>query len=376
MAEKKNQHLVPACYLRAFLSKNSEKNTKFEPGVFVNNSTLTDRWRMRSVNHRVFTKAYFYNLSNENPKNPKVENYLSSVESDFSKYAREVLRGSVTVENLSFMSYFVLLQFIRVESFIDMFQNAWDRVASFADAYDGGMAYQNAVKDLAKKQILSMNSGDIINSHACIVYNETKFPFLTSDSPVLRRQVNIDDMSELFPKDVLVREEDRSQEFLLVFFPISPKVAYVSCPLIKKSAEKHLSLSDSSLINIFHLNVELIKNSSAYVYSSVEEPIKGQDELSKYLVSLKDDSGIYAKIHTSNNRVISLATIESDEREAISLVLKKAEDVREINVGDDVSLVELISAGSFIHSMRFCQISAIDHETGFIRIESKIKLGL
>jgi len=220
MPEKKNQHLVPACYLRNFeadISEIRKVNPKFCSGIYINNNMLTENWKLKSVTHKSLTKSYFYNLPEDDPKQPLIENYLSSVEGDYATYIKQIIEGEVNNENLSFMSYFVTLQFMRVEAFIDMFQGAWDKVAGWIDKFEGKDSYKTALKDISKRQLVGLDLGYIIHWHSVIIYNETNFPFITSDNPVVRRQINISDALEIIPRKYLSQDVNESIEYACFF---------------------------------------------------------------------------------------------------------------------------------------------------------------
>ncbi|TNJ34131.1 DUF4238 domain-containing protein, partial [Chlorobaculum thiosulfatiphilum] len=151
---------------------------------------LTHDILRRTVNHKTLTRSYFYNLPEDNPKKPLIENFLSMVEGDYVKYSKEIIEESTNNENMSFMSYFVILQFMRVEAFLESFQSSFDKVAEWADMYVGGNSYKTAFKDIAKRQLLETDLGDILYLHSVIIYNKTDFPFITSDNPVVITPAN------------------------------------------------------------------------------------------------------------------------------------------------------------------------------------------
>lgn len=274
-------------------------------------------------------------------------------------------------ENMSFMSYFVTLQFMRVESFIDNYQYAWDKIAEHMDAFEGVSNYKNTLKDITKRQLVYTDLGHLIHQHSGIIYNKTNFPFVTSDNPVIRRQINIADAFKVIPKRFLAELVDESLEYAFFFLPLSPSVAYISCQLIK-SREK-LTFHDEDLENIFYLNYSSIKNSYAKVYSSIIEPIKGEKELSKYLSSKYET---IVKIYTQSKRVICEGSIVNDSNFIISLKLDDLQQVQLIKDGEQIKLVEIIENGESIRGMRDCKISSIDYVEGLITIESNLKFGI
>lgn len=371
MPEKKNQHLVPACYLRNFeadVSEKQRKNPRFASGVYVNNNKLTDKWKLKSVTHKSFTKSYFYNLPEDDPRQPLIENYLSTVEADYGKYIKQILAGEANNENISFLSYFVTIQFMRVEKFINMFQGAWDKVAGWADTFEGKENYKNALKNISKRQLAMLDLGHIIHPYAAIIYNETNFPFITSDNPVVRRQINIVDALQIVPRRHLPENISESAEFAFIFLPLSPKVAYVSCELINHSGSLFYTSNDLEVI--FYLNYFSIVNSHEKVYSSIIEPIKGEKDLAKHLT---EKSQTIVKIYTTTKRLISSGSMTNNSHFEISLKLEDLNQVKHIRDGEQIQFVEVVEDGHSIRGMRDCKISSIDYTNGLITIKSNIQ---
>lgn len=376
VAEKKNQHLVPACYLKGFeaeLSSEMIENPKYEAGVYVNNNLLSAGWKMKGVNNGIFTKSYFYNLESDNPVKPVVENYLSIVESDLSQYLKQVRSGQITDESLSFFSFYTTLQYIRVEKHMDIFQKLWNKIGKWADMFEGGNSNKEAVKELSKKKILTTDLGEVVHDHAHIIFNETNFPFVTSDNPVVRKEVNISDMEMLFPKDFLLLSSDKSKELPLFFFPLSPNVAYVSSAHFKTNIDVKLVVDD--LLNIFYINIESVTNASNKIYSSLKTPFAGESELSKYLQSMQQDH-LFVKIYGNEQRVISNISIAYKDHNSIEIILESLGKLIHFKKGDSVSLIEIIENGMSIRGMRDCSITDIDHKTGLLKVESKLKLNI
>ena len=374
MPEKKNQHLVPVCYLKYFetdVSAERKVNPKFCSGIYVNNSKLTGEWKLKSVRHKSLTKSYFYNLPEDDPKQPLIENYLSIVENDYSKYIKQIIEGAVSNENLSFMSYFVTIQFMRVEVFIDMFQGTWDKIAGCMDEFEGKNNYKTAFKDISKRQLGVLDLGHIIHPHSAIIYNETDFPFITSDNPVVRRQINIMDALKIIPRRYLPASDNESIECACFFLPLTPKIAYVSCEVIKHDG--NLLYSESDLENIFYLNYFSIVNSFEKVFSPIIEPIKGEVKLAKHLAATNHT---IVKIYTSSKRIICSGIIENDTKFKVSLKLSDIQKTEFIKESEPVKLFEVIENGISVRVMRECKISSINHENGQITIESNMQFNI
>lgn len=374
MPEKKNQHLVPACYLQRFeadVSEMQKSNPNYSSGIYINDSRLISGWKLRSVTHNTFTKPYFYNLPEDDPREPIVENFLSVIEGKYKKYSDDIIEGNINNENMSFISYFVTLQFMRVEAFLELFQGSLDKVAEWMDLYDGRDNHKETVKDTAKRQLTEIDLGNVLRPHSAIIYNKTNFPFVTSDNPVVRRKVNIVDARKIIPSRYLQIERNESTEFSLFFMPLSPALAYISCEMIK--SKENLIYSDDDLENIFYLNYFSIVNSYKKVYSSVIKPIKGEERLSEYLSS---QSGTIVKIYTQTKRVICKATMQNNDNFSVSLKLSDLEQLSLIKTNEKISLVEVFEDGVSIRGMRDCKVSSVNYANGLVTIESNIKLGI
>ena len=373
MAEKKGQHLVPVCYLSSFVTNVSEAekhNPKLEAGIYVNSNTLDAGWKMRGVNHKTFKKSYYYNLPEDNPNEPYVENFLSGVERLYRKNLQKVVNREFDSEVISFLSYFATLQYIRVDKFITSMQNSWDQIAKWSDGFTGDNQYAAMLTNIVKKQIPTADLGGIINSNAYIIYNSTKFPFVTSDSPVVRKNVNVPDLKLVMPQVNLDHSMPDSHESSFFFFPLTPSIAYVSCDLIK--AESTLEFNDSELMNVFYLNYYSILNAHEHVYSSVIEPIKGEVELSKYLKNR--GIGQFIKIYTGSHRLSIKGQVLSSNANSLSFMCDPSNQLIKLKLGEKVSLAEVYDSGSSIIGMRHCSVQKIEVDCGLVVLESDFKL--
>lgn len=373
VAEKKEQHLVPACYLSSFVADISEArkhNPKLEAGVYVNSNTLDSGWKMRGINHKAFKKSYYYNLPEDNPNEPYIENFLSSVEKDYRKNLNKVVNRNFDNEVMSFLSYFTTLQYIRVDKFITSMQNSWDQIAKWCDDFSDSSQYTYLLSNIVKKQIPTIDLGGIVHSNSCIIYNNTKFPFVTSDTPVVRKNFNIPDLKVVIPQDNLEYTMPDSHESSFFFFPLTPSIAYVSCKLIK--AGTTIEFNNRELRNIFYLNYYSIINAHKHVYSSVIEPIKGEAELSRYLKIEKN--GQFIKIYTDRHRLSIKGQLVSRSENSLSFLCERNDELFKLELGEKVSLVEVYDSGSNISSMRYCSVHKIDVDSGLVVIESNIRL--
>lgn len=373
MAKKKGQHLVPACYLSSFVADISEiakHNPKLEAGIYVNSNTLESGWKMRGINHKTFKKSYYYNLPEDNPNEPYIENFLSGVEGLYKKNLQKIVNRDFDHEVMSFMSYFTHLQYIRVDKFITSMQKSWDKVAKWSDEFSGGNQYTSLLADIVKKQIPTTDLGGVIHSNARIIYNNTRFPFVTSDSPVVRKNFNVPDLKLVIPQAKLDHSVPDSHESAFFFFPLTPSIAYVSCDLIKTG--QTLEFNDNELRHIFYLNYYSILNAHEHVYSSVIEPMKGETELSLHLKSKQN--GQFIQIYTDNHRLRFKGLVVPSDVNSLSFLCEPSDELQKLKFGDKVSLAEVYDNGTSIIGTRHCSVRKLEIDSGLIELESDIKL--
>lgn len=374
MAMKKNQHLVPVCYLKNFQCRitNESDNRKGSDGaIYVSNNKLSSGWKMRGLKHNSFVESYFYNIEGDDPNHPQIEDFLAKVEFNYPRNFKEIENGKIDNDNMSFMSYFTMIQFIRVEVFIKSMQDTFDKVAMYIDGFCGTNEHSLLFKDIVKKQIVSLDLGGVIHPYSTIVYNDTNFPFITSDNPVVNRAVNVNDLLKVIPKEYVVDHGNNSDEFNFIFFPLSPKIAYVSYKLL--STKDKIIISEASIANVFYLNLFSIYNSHKNIYSPIDEPIKGERELSIYLSS---ERGFIVKIFTAAERVISKGMILSDSDTTLTVKVDDLDAIENIKKGEFIKLIEIIKNGDSIRGIRNCRVSSVRHNNGIITFKSNLPYGI
>ncbi len=111
---------------------------------------------MRGLKHNSFVESYFYNIEGDDPNHPQIEDFLAKVEFNYPRNFKEIENGKIDNDNMSFMSYFTMIQFIRVEVFIKSMQDTFDKVAMYIDGFCGTNEHSLLFKDIVKKQIVSL----------------------------------------------------------------------------------------------------------------------------------------------------------------------------------------------------------------------------
>ncbi|WP_133140249.1 DUF4238 domain-containing protein [Legionella genomosp. 1] len=228
----KNQHIVPRCYLKNFVSpKNNTSNPHHKNGIFVNNKSLKEKWKEKGLDNPIFTHSYFYSLqvADENDR-LVVEKYLSKIEHFYDQTLNNIKKGEITENDITIFKIFLYFQFIRAPSFMSMMQKSFSQVAKCVDDFSGNNDATEEVIDLSKKLIIGGISEDnvILNQASLIFSNNTGQAFLTSDNPVVRKIINWRQASNLIGKDFLISTYDNSIEKPLFYMPISSDLGLLS----------------------------------------------------------------------------------------------------------------------------------------------------
>ncbi|RZG43531.1 DUF4238 domain-containing protein [Acinetobacter wuhouensis] len=297
---------------------------------------------------------------------------MSSVESKYLKNLKKVEAREIDNMLMSFLSYFMTLQLIRVDKFITENQKNWDQIANSCDMFCDGNYYEKLFKNIVKKQIPICDLGEIPYQNARIIYNNTTFPFISSDNPVIKREVNNADLSMVIPNSLITNDVKNSKESPFFFFPLTPWIAYISCDLIQ--ADKVIEFDNNNLKNIFYLNYWSILNADIHVYSSVKEPLKGEAQLSQYLMMTFDSKESVVKICTENTHFVLKGKLVSNTENSLSIICDSKNELSQFVLGEKISLVEVFNNNSSICGMRYCSIQALDLNEKKIIFESDFKL--
>lgn len=212
MATNKNQHFVPRCYLKEF-THNSENKA-----INVYNIDRKKCIPLAPVKNQC-SKSYFYG------KDDKLEYAIQFVEGSYATTLREILS---TPRNLNdqhriVLKRFWLLQNLRTEASskraVEM-SNSMSEVAGM-QGEEFNLGIKEAVLIAMKTYVDIMNIIDDLK--ICLVFNKTKFPFITSDDPaVLTNRWHLYDTRTKFKSFGLTTSGN------LFFLPLTPQIMCVA----------------------------------------------------------------------------------------------------------------------------------------------------
>lgn len=212
MADNKNQHYVPRCYLRPFTT--DEKNVAI-------NLWNIDRSRFiqgAPVKNQC-SKSYFYG------KNDRLEEAIQMLEREYaSAYRRITKPGALLSEDDKHaLKLFWLFQYLRTEE-------ASKRSMAASGAIVKDIKINEVIPELSMADavqicmnVFAENITIVDDLKICLIRNKTNIPFVTSDDPAI-----------LTNRWVMLNPRMRGRSFglrqsgLLAILPLSPEICFVA----------------------------------------------------------------------------------------------------------------------------------------------------
>ena len=373
MANKKDQHIVPKCYLRQFIDSSQTKEGKeqFEAGLFVNTSALDGPWRMRGLDHRTFTETRFYNLKSDDLEKPVIEDYMSVVESYYAKSIEKLRNYEFSSEIFSIITVFVIIQFFRSKRFLQNDQKSWDNISEIADMLEGGERNRILFGEVSKQTILHLANLSIlkeIHRSAVIIINTSKIPFLTSDSPVIKRAYNRNDVTRIFYPLDQVTYSNEHIETPFYFMPLTPWLAYLSHNSFENKTKGFVC---QYKYVISQLNDMTLLNADKHIYSFIKDPVTS---LPPQKNQVGNSNYFKVKIFTDSKRVT--LEVKDYQRDHDLLILDFIDVCAELVEGQQIVSVEVfdpnVSEIVPVTLKRGCGIKSINRLSNQIVFESNI----
>jgi hypothetical protein len=383
LAENKNQHIVPICYLSNFIDNHTlRKNINHTPGVWINNSTMNIPWYEKAVvNKKEFTESYFYNLKTDlDPKKkPVIEALLSTVERQYNSAILKLNNGNpFSTDDMLGIVVFIIFQLFRTKRKINGLQKTWNSIASTMDLFEGSERNKGEVEELAKKMLLRLvhfKTCEPIYENGVILFNLTEIPFLTSDNPVVHKFVNREDISNILNHNQILHYPNSHEETPFFFMPLTPCLAYVSHQGLSNRKQKDYKSVDRQ--EIINLNNMTIGNPDEKIYSSMKDPIQNCELLA--IDINKKPQKIIAVIFTANQRLTFELKEYSKSMQSVTLILPEFGDISILKIKQKIISVEVYDPNiqtpiGSATGMRGCFVKIIDIENNTIIIEQNFLL--
>lgn len=311
--KKKNQHIIPVCYLKNFVSieiPSKYKDIKgFQPSVYVNNKELS-KWHMKGLRNKIFTSNYYYDMDTKNSidNDQFIENYFTEFESQYNIILHKIINRE-TINNNDYHNFihFLYLLMARNKKQQSIFEK---NILLLEKSFSISSKINDfCEKAIARSVIINTNITEKLkNLGFQFIKNKTSIPFITSDCPYS-------------PHYTL---KDR-KEYQVFFFPLTPNFALITNPYPSEST--YIEINDNEEVK--RINNNIFNASYEYIISNIEYPL---EYLSK---ETNLNKGLFK---TSNN----VYHIDIDEVNYVdkSLIFKiKNKNVIEQLIGED--LIEL-----------------------------------
>jgi len=257
VSEKVNQHLLPRVFLRAFTDPTRppahQPDAPFNPPIWLIPKGLDSAGRARDPK-KAFRSNRFYNLRDDDPRDPAIEVILGRIESAYADIARFVAE----LVELDAEQYGKLLLFIgtlrsRQPSHLDHWQSQFGELERIHRAVERAHTGKEEdadrvfwMKDEMSLRLMFQQAqahAEVVGPSGWFLVNDSGAPFLTSDQPVLHLFMHRDDLETLtFPVQFVRPEVTRANGAFFSYCPLSPQVAFVSSPLLlppEKSLYRH-----------------------------------------------------------------------------------------------------------------------------------------
>jgi len=308
MSEKKKQHLVPECYLRAFVDPEPPEGVSladYEPAVWVSPKALDGPARRRAPGHKTFWKSRYYNLEGDDPSRPVIEDSLAVIEGKYASVLRNLeAGGEPTISDALCISLFVGTMSRRTEAAIDHWQSQIDAIQHLCRQVDRGHSgneeisddYWKGAHEGGKRMVLQAAeplARALLSAGVSIVQNESDLPFFTSDEPVVYDFLHVDDLlGHSLPQEWLRSGVGTNQKEFFCYCALSPRIAFLSSPLIeppKGSAYRQVTTPSFPIgINILSqlTSDEILVSSSPRPYLHYQDKVKRSLELARAQLEL------------------------------------------------------------------------------------------
>jgi hypothetical protein len=321
MGKKAQQHVIPRVYLNAFCDPTPPdghpSDRPYTGALWVMPKSLTEApWRRAP--RKVFRELNAYTLKSDDPKRPKIEEQLSRLESAYAPVLRKLLdRGALTLDDCRILALFVGALFLRTPGQMAHWQRQLDELQHiyrqvdranngeerFSDEYWAGAdeAGKRLVTQGARAfaQLLERNGWRLL-------VNETANVFITSDNPVVHREVHVDELLAMgFPNDWIESDVLPNRREFLTYCPLTPVVSFVACPLFRLPRTLYWLVPHEELV--MHLNVLVRAYADELLIASRADPF---GKLRPYITALEEarrasppDARPILSVYTDSTRV-------------------------------------------------------------------------
>ncbi|MFA6560803.1 MAG: DUF4238 domain-containing protein [Verrucomicrobiia bacterium] len=228
--EKKNQHIVPHCYLKAWCDPNAP--CEHEPYVWVHPKAGGTPKNKSPRN--LFVATEFYTVQrNDGIRDLTIENAFSDIENQFCKTVRPKLekQDTLDLDERRDLCLFAAALFLRTRSQKTNWEDGWSKVDLMVRLFEKqhglqpGLSLQTAqAAEHGHKMFIVAGLEEAANyiyrmEHAFFIPDDNSF-FITSDQPCVLFNPKMKDWPPLY------RSVGFGQKHVEVTLPITPKLLF------------------------------------------------------------------------------------------------------------------------------------------------------
>jgi len=304
MPEKKKQHLIPQCYLRAFTDPIPPKGVshqKYKPSTWLIDKSFKKKPALKGLKN-VFWKPYFYNLDEDNPSEPVTENFLSTIETNYSNVLRKIeIHEQLDLNNKIDLILFIDTLFRRTKSQVSFWQKQIDEIEKMYRLVDrtynsnenASNEYFLGSHELSKRMVKTATgslANIILQEGFSIVKNDSDLPFFSSDHPVIYTFMHIDDLFRCgIPQAWTYGNIGTNEKRFFCFCPLTPNYAFISSPFIKIPKESVYRIEKEFSFS-FGMNFVTQRQAKSVLISSIKTPYANYQEFALKIIESIDNA--------------------------------------------------------------------------------------
>lgn len=332
VAEKSKQHFVPRVYLKAFCDPTPPPDwpaeKPFQPALWLIHKSLEQPPRRRAPSSVLWANRA-YNLRDDDPSRPVLEDQLSEIENEYARVLPKLIAHSELTDR-DWITLLVFVGTLRSRSLdhlafqqeqIDAIERLYRQVERASTGEERHADQFWAGADEGAKRVALREAGiyaRLMNeAGAWLIVNESEYPFITSDNPVVHEFVHIDELMALgFPPDLWRPGTLPNEKAFFSYCALTPRVGFVSSPLLCPPPDQYWSSGWPWLPGA--LNLLTRRRALEFIVSRTPQPFgPSQQRLLDYEAqkrSLTPDPRPILEVYTDRSRY--QMRLESYEHEA------------------------------------------------------------
>lgn len=383
---KKNHHIIPKVYLKEFLDfekpKNFPTDKPFNPFIWKIDKFLKLNPVPRSP-EKSFGKNKFYKLDSDSDEHQIIEELLGRIENAYNNSLQRLKdKNPLSDQELVNLIIFIETLHQRTETQVEHWQSQFNKIEELYRMVDQSHNnnqnhsddFWKGSHEIGKKLIISGTGSRaklLLEAGVYFLFNNSEMSFVSSDNPVIWTLKHIDELQNFGIPDALIRTEiGKNQKNWFCFCALTPVVALISSPFLKRMSEKmyqYLNIHDEHFVIWMNL-LSHISSASVIVSNKANPYGHYKDNMKKNLAavsSLQKIKGKQILFYTSKLRYLLNVEEYKHTHEGlasrIEFVTKDLETLRLLAKDNVIESVHLYIDGDergFSRNLKFLEVSS------------------